>query len=74
MTKSTQDKTRVQLDLAPALVERIDQLVNETGSSTRAEVFRRALSIFALLVDEAKRGSKTEIITASGEHKTIVVF
>jgi hypothetical protein len=73
-TKTIQaEKTRVQIDLAPIVVEKLDQLVDDTGSATRAEVLRKAISIFAFLVEEAKSGSKTEVLTKQGERKTLVL-
>ena len=62
-TGSTNDvKQRVQLDLSEKMCELIDQLANDTGASSRAEVIRRAISLYGILCDEKNSGKRIELI------------
>jgi hypothetical protein len=55
------EKLRFQFDLTPKMALLLDRLVAETGASTRAEVLRRAISIFGLLCDESSSGKRIEV-------------
>jgi len=55
------EKQRFQFDLSPKMAELLDRLVADTGAATRAEVLRRAISIFGMLCDETSAGKRIEI-------------
>jgi metal-responsive CopG/Arc/MetJ family transcriptional regulator len=48
-------KERVQFDLPPEFVRKIDETVSKTGMSTRAEMFRHALNLYIELMNGEKR-------------------
>ncbi len=50
---------RIQFDFSNEYVAMLDGLVEETGSATKAEVVRKALTFFDILVDKKKEGFKT---------------
>ncbi len=50
--KEARTKERVQLDFAPEALERLDQLKELTGASTRAEIIRQALRLFEWFVND----------------------
>jgi metal-responsive CopG/Arc/MetJ family transcriptional regulator len=62
------------LELAPAVLDRLDMLVDETNSSSRSETLRRALGFYWLLVNEAKAGNAIEIISGDGKRKSLLVL
>ena len=66
-------KTRIQLDLSDPMVELLDGLVRDTEAATRAEVLRRAVSVFALLISEKKAGRSLEIVGKNGKRRQIVL-
>jgi len=49
-------KVRVQMNLPPASMERLDALVAATESSSYAEVMRNALKLYEAAVAEAEEG------------------
>lgn len=68
----TTEKVRIQLELTPAMSAKLEQLVERTGISTRAEVLRRAISIFALLLDEEKAGNRIELVEGDSRKRLII--
>jgi metal-responsive CopG/Arc/MetJ family transcriptional regulator len=46
---------KFNLSLTPRLSELLDQLVKDTGASSKAEVLRRALGIYGYLVENANK-------------------
>lgn len=68
-TNVTPPKVRVQLDLHPEMMVLIDRLVEQTCSASRAEVLRRAISLYAILLDEKQAGKRIEVIDP--KHKKI---
>lgn len=62
-------KHRLQVDLTPEALARIDALVERTEASTRAEVVRHALSVYALLVD-----ARRVVLTGADGVEREVVF
>lgn len=53
---------RIQLDITSKMLELIDLLECKTGSATRAEVIRRAISLYGILCEEKWAGKRIEII------------
>jgi metal-responsive CopG/Arc/MetJ family transcriptional regulator len=51
-----QNKARVQFDFSKESLLKLDDLVNKTGASTRAELIRRALALYSevLLAEDRK--------------------
>ena len=67
-------KTRVQFDFSPSMVELLDRLVQETEAATRAELVRRALSVYAILWDESKRGKDVVLFDKKGGGKERLII
>lgn len=58
MIKKDKTKTRIQFDFSNESLQRLDKLVTETGATTRAELIRNALSLYAEVVEAQDRGAK----------------
>jgi metal-responsive CopG/Arc/MetJ family transcriptional regulator len=63
------DRIRIQLDLTPAMRDEVDQLANATGAATRAEVVRRAVSVYAALLAELNGGRQVETVGKNGRDR-----
>ena len=50
--------TRVQLEMPPQAMERLQRLKERTEAASYAEVIRSALRLFEALVDEHEKGSE----------------
>jgi len=67
-------KRRVQLDLSAKMCSLIDRLVERMDASSRAEVVRRAVSVYAVLLDEHDDGKRVEVNdTKTGERQRVVL-
>lgn len=60
-------KERVQLDFSPESLERLEQLKDTVGASTRAEVIRQALRLYEWFINETNPDSMIEITDKDGE-------
>ena len=56
--KVTTDKARVQFDFSKESLDKLDEIVEKVNASTRAEVIRRALTLFTEILAAEKRGAK----------------
>ena len=65
---------RIQFILSPAMHRKLEELIEQTGLSTRAEVLRRAISIYAVLVEEEKAGAKVELVGPDSIRKRLIVM
>lgn len=52
----------IQIELGPDMTKVVDAIKAEKSSSTRAEVIRRAISIYKVLLDEERQGREIEIV------------
>ena len=66
--------TRVQLELPPQAMERLQRLKERTEAASYAEVIRNALRVFEALVDEHAKGSEFSLKSASGETAAYKIF
>ena len=64
-------KERVQLDLSPEALHRLDILKEDTGASTRAETIRQALRLYDWFIHETQPDSTIQIKNANGEITSI---
>ena len=64
---SSKKKERVQLDFSTESLERLDELKEKIGASTRAEVVRQALRLFEWFVNETEPSSTIRITNGDGE-------
>jgi metal-responsive CopG/Arc/MetJ family transcriptional regulator len=56
--KTITDKARVQFDFSKESLDKLDEIVEKVNASTRAEVIRRALTLFTEILAAEKRGAK----------------
>jgi hypothetical protein len=66
------DTTRVQIDLPPRSLERLQTLKVRTEAASYAEVLREALRLFEYAVEQAEAGGRLVIRTKSGEEKELL--
>jgi metal-responsive CopG/Arc/MetJ family transcriptional regulator len=56
--KTAPEKARVQFDFNKESLDKLDEIVAAVNASTRAEVIRRALTLFTEVMAAEKRGAK----------------
>ena len=66
--------TRVQLEMPPQAMERLQRLKERTEAASYAEVIRSALLLFEALVDEHEKGSEFALKRPSGETLAYKIF
>ena len=66
--------TRVQLEMPPQAMERLQKLKDRTEAASYAEVIRNALRLFEALVDEHEKGSEFSLRRANGETVQYKIF
>jgi hypothetical protein len=66
--------TRVQLEMPPQAMERLQRLKEKTEAASYAEVIRSALRLFEALVEEHEKGSEFALKRADGELMTYKIF
>ncbi len=66
--EATDAKTRVQLDLAPAQLERLNWLMEACALDTRKELFNTALSLLEWAVIQTRNGRGIASIDRSAKH------
>ena len=59
--------TRVQLEMPPQAMERLQKLKDRIEAASYAEVIRNALRLFEALVDEHEKGAEFSLKRADGE-------
>jgi len=55
------ETTRVQLEMPPQAMERLQQLKEKTEAASYAEVIRNALRLYEALIGEAERGAEFQV-------------
>ena len=73
-TNGERSTTRVQLEMPPQAMERLQRLKEKTEAASYAEVIRNALRLFEALVDEHQKGSEFALKRASGETMAYKIF
>jgi len=66
--------TRVQLELPPQAMDRLQRLKDRTEAASYAEVIRNALRLFEALVDEHENGAEFSLKRANGETVAYKIF
>jgi Arc/MetJ-type ribon-helix-helix transcriptional regulator len=66
--------TRVQLEMPPQAMERLQKLKDRTEAASYAEVIRNALRLFEALVDEHEKGAEFSLKRADGETVQYKIF
>ncbi|HTO40465.1 MAG TPA: ribbon-helix-helix protein, CopG family [Rhizomicrobium sp.] len=66
--------TRVQLELPPQAMERLQRLKEKTEAASYAEVIRNALRLFEALVEEHDKGTEFALKQPNGETIAYRIF
>jgi Arc/MetJ-type ribon-helix-helix transcriptional regulator len=66
--------TRVQLEMPPQAMERLQRLKDRTEAASYAEVIRNALRLFEALIDEHEKGAEFALKKPSGETVSYKIF
>ena len=66
--------TRVQLELSPQAMERLQKMKDRTEAASYAEVIRNALRLFEALLDEHEKGAEFSLKRADGEIVQYKIF
>jgi Arc/MetJ-type ribon-helix-helix transcriptional regulator len=66
--------TRVQLEMPPQAMERLQKLKDRTEAASYAEVIRNALRLFEALVEEHEKGAEFSLKRADGENVQYKIF
>ncbi len=66
--------TRVQLELPPPAMERLQRLKDKTEASSYAEVIRNALRLYEALIGEAERGAEFAVKGPDGTFTPYRIF
>ena len=66
--------TRVQLEMPPQAMERLQKLKDRIEAASYAEVIRNALRLFEALVDEHEKGAEFSLKRPSGEIVQYKIF
>jgi len=66
--------TRVQLELPPQAMERLQRLKDRTEAASYAEVIRNALRLFEALLEEHEKGAEFSLKRANGETVAYKIF
>jgi hypothetical protein len=66
--------TRVQLELPPQAMERLQRLKEKSEAASYAEVIRGALRIFEALLEEHEKGTEITLKRANGEMVAYKIF
>lgn len=69
-----QAKARVQFDFSKKSLDKLDDLVEALGAGTRAEVIRRALTVFTELLNAEQRGATLVIREVNGKEKELLTI
>lgn len=64
--EESRSTTRVQLEMPPQAMERLQRLKDRTEAASYAEVIRNALRVYEALVAEAEQGREFAIKTPDG--------
>lgn len=71
---SERTTTRVQLEMPPQAMVRLQKMKDRTEAASYAEVIRNALRLFEALVDEHEKGSEFFLKRADGEVVRYKIF
>ena len=66
--------TRVQLEMPPQAMDRLQKLKDRTEAASYAEVLRNALRLFEALVDEHEKGAEFSLKRADGSTVAYKIF
>lgn len=71
---SERSTTRVQLEMPPQAMERLQRLKERTEAASYAEVIRNALRLFEALISEHEKGAEFALKQPGGEFVAYRLF
>ncbi len=73
---STKDRetVRINLEVTPSVRDQIKALRVKSDASSLAEVFRRSLAVYEMVIDLQKQGGKFILESCDGERETIRIL
>ena len=74
MDNGERTTTRVQLEMPPQAMERLQRLKDRTEAASYAEVIRNALRLFEALVDEHEKGAEFSLKRSDGSTVAYTIF
>jgi Arc/MetJ-type ribon-helix-helix transcriptional regulator len=72
-TKNKKTMKRIQFDFSPAAVDKLDEMVRVTGAASRAEVVRRALSLYENMLFRQEENTEVFLKKPDGTMVQIMV-
>ncbi len=69
-----QDKLRIQFDISPESLAKLDQLVQSVGAHTRAEVVRKSIKLYAEFIVAEQEGAKIIFVYPDGTQERIRIL
>ena len=73
-SENGRDTTRVQLEMPPQAMERLQKLKDRTEAASYAEVIRNAVRLYEALVDEHEKGAEFSLKRPDGEIVQYKIF
>ncbi|MEO5917616.1 MAG: hypothetical protein ABIS50_25525 [Luteolibacter sp.] len=68
------ETVRINLEVTPSVRDQIKELRVKSEATSLAEVFRRALAIYELVIDFQKQGGKIVLESRDGERETLRIL
>jgi hypothetical protein len=72
--KSVGPKTRLNLEMTPAVRARLEDLRGRTQADSLAEVVRRALAVYDLVLETRASGGDLIIRSGDGREQSVVIL
>jgi hypothetical protein len=68
------ETVRINLEVTPSVRDQIKALRVKSDASSLAEVFRRSLAVYEMVIDLQKQGGKFILESREGERETIRIM
>jgi hypothetical protein len=68
------EKVRLSLDVTPEAKEQIEQVQRKSRASTTIEVFRKALALYELILDQQADNGKVVLENADGSREVLRIL
>jgi hypothetical protein len=73
-TKTASKKARVQFDFSKESLDKLDEIRSTIHAATRAEVIRRALTLFTEVLDAEQRGARIFFQEKDGTQARLILL
>ena len=68
------DKLRLNLEFPPAVADELERMIAQSHSASRVELFRKALRLFELYLDNRDAGGKLLLQQKDGTTETVHIL